>query len=117
MQTTQEQKEFLDNLTKVLGSTSAATCATSRSAPSKASGKATVPSSWFLLLALIFACFSAASATRSLSMNQGPLDNLFWDFHLAGAWIGWSACRSEANESSKDSRVFSCCQDQISADI
>jgi hypothetical protein len=62
MQTAQEQKEFLDNLTKVLGSTSAATCATSSSVPSKASRKATVSSSWFLLLALIFACFSAASA-------------------------------------------------------
>ena len=57
MDTTQEQKQFLGNLTQVVGSSSGATCATSG-----ASRKLTKPSSWLLLLALILACFSAASA-------------------------------------------------------
>ncbi|SPO48767.1 uncharacterized protein PSANT_06458 [Moesziomyces antarcticus] len=62
MQTAQEQKEFLGNLTQVLGSNSAATCATSGGATSAASRRVTMPSSWFLLVALLLFCFGAASA-------------------------------------------------------
>lgn len=57
METAQEQKQFLGNLTQVVGSSSGATCATSG-----ASHKVSKPSFWLLLLALILACFSAASA-------------------------------------------------------
>ncbi|KAJ1038107.1 hypothetical protein NDA11_006282 [Ustilago hordei] len=57
METAQEQRQFLGNLTQVVGSSSGATCATSG-----ASHKVSKPSFWLLLLALILACFSAASA-------------------------------------------------------
>ncbi len=62
MQTAQEQKEFLGNLTQVLGSNSAATCATSGGATSAASRRVTMPSSWFLLVALLLFSSGAASA-------------------------------------------------------